>query len=348
VGPQPLMSDGSAADPASIGMSVLLAYWTEQATGNENGGGGSGGVDYAGAAKDQLDFLLGNVRRTPDGALSHRVSELQLWSDFVYMVPPFIAYYGMMSQNRTLLLEAYNQIKLYHNYLSDPKAQDRWKHVLLGPTNNDEGYWTTGNAWAAAGMLRVLATIRNSQYANTMKNQQKDLANWVKELHDGMFALLDPSVNLFTNYPDVPPSSPGNFYDASGSALLASTVFRGAVMLNQFTHVPAAEKIRRTLFSPSTNSSSANSSASAEFQNYPHITPDGWLTPVVNPYSYGQQGGKSPEGQAFVLQLHSAWRDWIEDGARGANAASSWRLGRGVSNGVWVGMACGLVVGILV
>ncbi len=161
VGPQPLITDGSAADPASIGMSVLLAYWTEQATGNGDEGG-SGAVDYAGAAKDQLDFLLGNVTRTSDGALSHRVSELQLWyvfisledivsnvhidirSDFVYMVPPFLAYYGVMSRNRTLLIEAYNQIKLYRNYLSDPKAQQRWKHVLLGAANNDEGYWTTG------------------------------------------------------------------------------------------------------------------------------------------------------------------------------------------------------------
>lgn len=139
----------------------------------------------------------------------------------MYMVPPFLAYYGVMSQNRTLLQEAYNQIMLYHNYLSDPNAQNRWKHVLLGSANNDEGYWTTGehqhsappaysfksprevlkgcdlltgNGWAAAGMLRVLATIRNSQYSNTFKSQQQDLANWIQEVHTGMFALL---VRLF-------------------------------------------------------------------------------------------------------------------------------------------------------
>ena len=39
-------------------------------------------------------------------------------------------------------------------------------------------------------MLRVLATIRNSQYASTLKDQQKDLGNWVREIHDGMFAVL--------------------------------------------------------------------------------------------------------------------------------------------------------------
>jgi len=137
------------------------------------------------------------------------------------------------------------------------------------------------------------------------------------------------SVNIFTNYPDVSPDSTGNFYDASGSALLASTVFRGAVMLDQFTHVPAAERIRRTLFSPSGNMPSSNTSvsnASSIFDNYSHITPEGWLTPVVNPDSYGQQGSRSPEAQAFVLQLHSAWRDWVADGARGANAGTSVRL----------------------
>src|SRR5690606_16782132 len=67
-GPQLLMQDGSAADPASIGVAVLLANWTNQA-----------GQDFAGAAKDQLDFLLHYTPRASNGAISHRVSETQLW-----------------------------------------------------------------------------------------------------------------------------------------------------------------------------------------------------------------------------------------------------------------------------
>jgi hypothetical protein len=47
-----------------------------------------------------------------------------------------------------------------------------------------------GNGWAAAGMLRVLGTIQNSEYANTMKNEQKDLAAWVKEIHAAMYPHL--------------------------------------------------------------------------------------------------------------------------------------------------------------
>jgi len=75
-GVEPLiLNDGSAGDPASIGMSVLLANWTGQDNGN--------GTDFASAARDQLDFVLNVAPRTPDGAISHRVAIIQLW----YVVP---------------------------------------------------------------------------------------------------------------------------------------------------------------------------------------------------------------------------------------------------------------------
>ena len=64
------MPDASAADPASIGVSVLLANWTKQ---------DSSQIDYAGAATDQLEYLLYKVPHTSDGAISHRVSQVQLW-----------------------------------------------------------------------------------------------------------------------------------------------------------------------------------------------------------------------------------------------------------------------------
>ena len=60
--------DGAAGDPASIGVAVLLANWT-----------GLQSADYAGAATAQLRYLLNSVPKTSDGAISHRVSEVQLW-----------------------------------------------------------------------------------------------------------------------------------------------------------------------------------------------------------------------------------------------------------------------------
>lgn len=45
---------------------------------------------------------------------------------------------------------------------------------------------------------------------------------------------------------------------------------------------------------------------------YNHISAStGVLSPVVDPLSYGQQGRTtSPEAEAFVLLMESAWRDW--------------------------------------
>jgi len=66
---QPLFAGDTSADPASIGPAVLIANWT-----------GLGGEDYAGAATAQVEYLLGPaVPKTSDGAISHRVPELQLW-----------------------------------------------------------------------------------------------------------------------------------------------------------------------------------------------------------------------------------------------------------------------------
>ncbi|KAH9911354.1 Six-hairpin glycosidase-like protein [Epithele typhae] len=315
---QPLISgDGAAGDPASLGVAVLIANLTGQT-----------GEDYGGAAADQLQYLLEKVPRTSDGAISHRVSQVQLWSDFVYMVPPFLAYYGVLSRNESLIQEAYVQCQLYRQYLRDDAAGGLWKHILLGDFN-DAGHWSTGNAWAAAGMLRVLGTIQRSSYAKDFTAQQSSLVSWVSEIHDAMYAHL-PSSALFNNYVD----ANNSFADASGTTLLAASVYRLALMAGVHTHLPNAEKSRTALFGPSSGSSSSSASSSSSSSSssttappssLAHFDGDMWLTPVVNPNSFGDEGSQSPEGQAFVVELHSAYRDWVAAGSPGANAATARR-----------------------
>ena len=67
----------------------------------------------------------------------------------MYMVPPFLAYYGVMSHNTSLVEEAYNQLKLYRKYLA-ASGSNALRHVVLGDWQ-DNGLWATGNGWAAAG-----------------------------------------------------------------------------------------------------------------------------------------------------------------------------------------------------
>ncbi|KAJ7905504.1 glycoside hydrolase family 105 protein [Mycena olivaceomarginata] len=344
---------------------------TELYLGPVGAGQGSGdGVDYAKAAQSQLEYTLNVVPRTSDGAISHRVAQVQLWSDSVFMVPPFLAYYGVLTGNTTLLTEAYNQIKLYRNYLRDTDAKNLWKHIVLGNNTqdsaNDEGHWSTGNGWAAAGMLRVIATMKNSPYSKDFSSQQKDLASWVKEIHTAMFANID-STNIFTNYADKPASS-GMFYDTASTSLIASTsspqrrkMPRGTLRDVQFfifVQLDFREAAGRRLLRQPQSSASASRSASrssggassvsasstaplaspsattAPLSKLAHFTDDGWLTPVVNPHQFGVQGQNSPEGQAFVLELQAAYNEWVASGSPGANAAG--RTASAVVGWAWV------------
>jgi hypothetical protein len=111
---------------------------------------------------------------------------VQLWADNVYMAPTFIAYYGALQcghMGDALLQTAYKQVKLYRNALFDRRV-GLWRHIALG-SGTDPNHWATGNAWAAAGALRVLATIKRSCAAHSMKPQQHHLEQWVREILDG-------------------------------------------------------------------------------------------------------------------------------------------------------------------
>ena len=181
-----------------IGVSVLLRNWTlpHNATSES---------PYATAAFEQLYYLLHVAPRAPNGAISHRANQTQLWADFIYMAPPFIAYYGAMQcepKGDALLQTAYEQVKLYREVLFDKKV-GLWRHIALGNGTTDPTHWATGNAWAAAGALRVLATIRHSRAGQLMRSQQKDLMKWVGETLDGVWK-FQVGIPLSLYYPFVP------------------------------------------------------------------------------------------------------------------------------------------------
>jgi rhamnogalacturonyl hydrolase YesR len=62
----------------------------------------------------------------------------------MYMVPPFLAAYGVFSGNQSMVQEAYTQISLYRNNLRDTSANNLWKHIVLGNNGTDPGHWSTG------------------------------------------------------------------------------------------------------------------------------------------------------------------------------------------------------------
>ena len=179
---------------------------------------------------------------------------------------------------------------------------------------------------------------------------------------------LQQSNGLFMNYADG--QTGNNFDDAASSALLAATVYRLAVLTGKTKFVSPAELTRAALFTtngtaaatfssttPSTSaaqssSTTSTSTASASsstpspsnpFADMSYFTSDGWLQPVVDPLNVGAEGSHSPEGQAFVLMLQAAWRDWTAAGSPGLTNSALPSRGR-ARDRVPVLVVLGLVV----
>ncbi|KAE8222834.1 hypothetical protein CF319_g4040 [Tilletia indica] len=298
---------GSALDSASSGESVLVGAFVE---GQINPADGSTrvGASWIAPAARQLAFLLNTVPKAANGAISHRFPEVQIWSDGVYMGPPFYAQYGLMTRNQSLLQLAYDQCRLYRDILriTQGTSTGLWAHIwaATGTTTSnstssfrwiDSNSWITGNGWASAGMLRVAATIAQSPYASSMSGQIRDLTDWTAEILEAAFPLADPASGLFHNYAN----DTSQFLDSAGSSLLAYSAFRLASM---------------GVLSP-TQSESFLKPAERIYQSVQSgVGPLGDMTnglDVVNVLSFSSDSAhSSTESLAFILLLSAARRDY--------------------------------------
>ncbi|KAK8055647.1 hypothetical protein PG993_000874 [Apiospora rasikravindrae] len=324
--------DGAAGDPASLGVSAILIGQTQPA--------------YLDAAGRQMDHLLTAVPRWPNGAISHREAVAELWADFVYMAPPALAYWAVQTADAALLAEVLRQCSLYRDVLGVPlksgggsggendgsAAGGLWHHII-GPQTQDLGIWSTGNAWAAAGMTRVLATAlkfpdHDNNDDGTKKKKKKKSRNldagiqtvktMVRDILDAAIALdaAEPDEPLLRNYLN----DTTWFGELSGTTLLAATVYRLAVLVpDEFgggdnksnKYVEWADAKRPEIVS--------------------RVDARGLLSPVVNPLDWGDRapGTESPEAQAFALLLFAAYRDYQAAGQRGDDAGQGQGQGQG-------------------
>ncbi|KAK8238597.1 hypothetical protein HDK90DRAFT_510210 [Phyllosticta capitalensis] len=325
--------DGSAGDPASLGVSAMLL--------------GASNRDYAAAAQRQHAHLTTAVPRWPNGAISHRDDYPELWADFVAMAPPFLAYYAVATGDARGLVDAARQVELYADVLAvsgegcacgygaggaaddsggekysepaepgeanpntkrqpttsttTPSPAGLWRHIV-GPRNADPGLWSTGNAWASYGALRVLATLSHSPFTARARSAPLTsactrLAALVKRILDAAICLDDaePAEPLLRNYLN----DSSWFGDAAGTALLAAAAYR-AVVLDEATfpsdvYAAWADEKREAV------------EAVVDPQT-------GIVGSVVNPLGWGDRtpAEKSPEAQSFAIMMLAAYRDYVE------------------------------------
>ncbi|KAK8214635.1 hypothetical protein IWZ01DRAFT_450606 [Phyllosticta capitalensis] len=280
---------------------------------------GASNRDYAAAAQRQHAHLTTAVPRWPNGAISHRDDYPELWADFVAMAPPFLAYYAVATGDARGLVDAARQVELYADVLAvsgeanpntkrqpttsttTPSPAGLWRHIV-GPRNADPGLWSTGNAWASYGALRVLATLSHSPFTARARSAPLTsactrLAALVKRILDAAICLDDaePAEPLLRNYLN----DSSWFGDAAGTALLAAAAYR-AVVLDEATfpsdvYAAWADEKREAV------------EAVVDPQT-------GIVGSVVNPLGWGDRtpAEKSPEAQSFAIMMLAAYRDYVE------------------------------------
>ncbi len=150
----------SVSDPASLGVSAVMI--------------GQIWHGWAQAADEQKRYLLEKAPRHANGAISHRVEVAELWSDAVFMFPPFLAYYGVAMGDEGAVREAFRQVGLYRDVLmiTDGDRKGLWRHIVGPSETADDGAWSTGNGWAAYGMARVRATLVGWEKGRDMMREE--------------------------------------------------------------------------------------------------------------------------------------------------------------------------------
>ncbi|KAJ3980119.1 hypothetical protein F5890DRAFT_1568966 [Lentinula detonsa] len=288
--------DGAVGDPASLGVGAVMLGKTNES--------------FTSGAYEEFAYITGQAPRWYNGAISQRTDIPELWADWMYMAPPFLAYYAVDTYNVSLMRSVVDQCGLYRqalksNLTTDVPYDGLWEHIV-GPQSADFGLWGTGNGWASAGMTRVLATVMNAPDSVThgWKDQAvNNLTSWIEEIVHG--AMGAPMVDgLLRNYLNDTSSDGLGFGDISSSSLIASVAYRMAVLQPRTfgsSYIQWAEGIRTTLGG---NDSAGN----------PHVTSNGTVTPAVNPLNWFDTTpytAGSPEGNNFVVLMYTAWRDCI-------------------------------------
>lgn len=187
------------SDAASPGEAVL---WAARKTGDP--------VLMSGFEK-LLEYILHKAPRTKDGIIYHFTNIPQIWSDIIYMLPPFLAAAGKHD-------EAMKQVEGARACLwnSDKKLLSHMWDCEKNSFARKE-CWGVGNGWSAAGIARVIRALPDS-----LQDEKKKLAGYAKDIIDGCLAHMR-SDGLFHNIVD----DNRSFVETNLSQMLAYTIYRG-------------------------------------------------------------------------------------------------------------------------
>ena len=253
-----LGSDHSVTDPVAAGYGILKCH---ELYGDEK---------YKQAADRLYDYCKNTAPRNEAGTVYHINDHREIWSDAIYMLPPFLAAYGdydeCLKQIRGYRAVLWNQDKkLFSHRWSDDENRFISAHC-----------WGGGNGWAAASFAIIYELLPADR-----KEYKAEIAAYLGELLDGLQANVRPD-GLFNDFV----GEPDSFVETNLSQMAAFAVFKsvktGAI---DKKYMEFAKKMKEGALSKVDEFGYVQGAAGSPFFNSP---------------------GTSTEAQAFLLMMLAA------------------------------------------
>lgn len=248
----------AVTDHCAVGEALIAAYNATNDTDLKHG------LDVL------LEWALKKAPRTGKGIVYHLDNIHQIWSDSMFMLPPFLAAAGYYDE---ALLNMYG----YWDILFDSPAQ-LMSHIFDTDKNSfsHKNHWGGGNGWTLAGIARVYDLLPAQYEADKTR-----IAQMGKTLLDGILGHVRPD-GFFHDIID----ESDTFIETNLSQMTAYTIYRAVHSKWLDNHyLEIAEKLY--------------TSAYAKIDKY-GLVQDCCGAPFFD------KAGVSPEGQAFHLLMNAA------------------------------------------
>ena len=173
------------------------------------------------AAIETLGAQMEEHPRTTEGAFWHKMRYPdQLWLDGVYMGMPFLAAIGVMEGDKEKREEAVNEYSITRAHLRDAKTglyYHAWDEAKVQEWADPESgrsphFWGRGLGWYAMALVDILDVIPVEE-----TELRDPLLEIITELAESLVSVQDDNGTWF-QVMDMP-NEPGNYMEASGSAM---------------------------------------------------------------------------------------------------------------------------------
>ena len=193
-----LGSNNNVTDPVAAGYGILKCY---ELFGDEK---------YKKAADKLYNYCKKIAPRNDAGTVYHVNNHREIWSDSIYMLPPFLAAYGDYD-------ECLKQIRGYRACLWNPDKK-LYSHRWSDDENRfiNEKFWGGGNGWAAASFAIIYELLPAEQQA-----YKTEIVTYLIELLDGLQANVLPD-GLFNDFV----GEQDSFVETNLSQMTAFSIFK--------------------------------------------------------------------------------------------------------------------------